>query len=343
VTSIPYLDHLYLQDVFFLEAAQGNENTFWCRLTKSNEHLVLFPMPLLWLDNVLFAARGYLPVAVIHATNLFVAWVLARVASRAFGLSRAAFAATFALFAATQSWGIHLVNLFWPIQVHMYCMLAAFTAGTLLFAEGEARRSTRLFAAAVVCFVVSLFSFGYGVAACCGLLGVAVCRAPWRWSAALAVVVALSFWFYAANMEPTPAAAAAPAAPGLQRLLGMAEYVLWFLSAPVVAWLTPVISGPAANGLALTLAGIALGAALLFVGRHLLRKRRSPARASPPSLVPAPASRVRAPTATRSCSSRSGTRCCWPPRAGCRRASARVRSSARASPCCRCCCVRTCT
>lgn len=272
VPLIPYLDQLWLQDVFFLEAARGNENAFWHRLTKSNEHLVLFPMPLLWLDNELFAARGLSLVAVIHTINLFVAWVLARVASRAFGLSRAAFAAAFALFAATQSWGIHLVNLFWPMQVHMYCMLAAFAAGSWLWAESEARRSARLFAVAVACFLVSLFSFGYGVAACCGLLGVVICRAPWRWSASLALTVGLAFWFYLANMEPT-ARAANPAPPsGGQWLAGIAEYVLWFLSAPLVQWLAPVVPAGAANVIALVLTSFALATALVFVGRHLLRK-----------------------------------------------------------------------
>lgn len=268
---IPYLDHLYLQDVFFFEVEQGREFAFWHRLTWSNEHLMLFPMPLYWLDNELFAARGTLLISLIQLINLFVAAVLARIAGRSFGWGWQSTAVAFAGFAAAQFWALHGVNLFWPKQVHMYCMLGAFTAGTWAYARAEQTRDWRLFLLALACFAVSLFSFGYGIAACCGLLGVAVCRAPWRWAAALALLVAIGFAFYWTHMlHPQRAAAAHPT--GVAWLLGAAEYALWFLSSPVVQLTDQLLPAPAGNVVALVLAGCGLAAALAFLARHLLRR-----------------------------------------------------------------------
>jgi hypothetical protein len=269
---IPYFDHLYLQDVFFFEVERGNENWFWCRLTQSNEHLMLFPMPIYWLDNELFGALGLLPVTVIQLVNLGVAAVLARVLATSLGLSRTVGLTAFAVFAATQFWGIHGVNLFWPKQVHMYCYLAAFAAGTLLYARAEARRSARLYAGALACFGVSLFSFGYGISACCGLFGVVLLRAPWKWSASLAALLALAFWFYLANMAVTPPPPVA-AVEGAEWLKAFAEYVLYFLSSPVVELLDQALPHDLANDLSLRATGLAIVLGLVFVAVHLLKRR----------------------------------------------------------------------
>src|SRR5262245_41659984 len=186
--SLPYLDHLLLQAWFFHEVDEGREALFPFELMRGNEHLVLFPMPLFWLDNELFAARGTLLVGVTHATNLLAAWWLAALARRAFALDRAAWLATIATIAASLELSLHGKNLFWPYQAHLYVWFLGWIAAVRCAEWTDRSGSGRALAATLLCATVGLFSFGFGIASFAALIAFAGLRWPRRGAAIVAAV-----------------------------------------------------------------------------------------------------------------------------------------------------------
>jgi hypothetical protein len=286
--GLPYLDHLLLQAWFFHEVDEGREALFPFELMRGNEHLVLFPMPLFWLDNELFAARGTLLVGITHAINWLCAWWLAGLARRAFALDRAAWLATLAAIAASLAWNVHGQNLCWPYQVHLYVWWLGWIAAARCAEWADRSGSKRALAATLLCATVALYSFGFGIASFAALIAFALLRWPLRRSTVVAAVGAALLALYWFGMARGHLGAGMGDGGWLAHVAAIGGQCLYLLSMPLYFLLCAVLPQAAANVAALALTGAAILFAAFCTARHLRRRQPpEPARTAGALLVTA--------------------------------------------------------
>jgi len=273
IPGLPYLDHLLLQAWFFHEVDQGREALFPFELMRGNEHLVLFPMPLFWLDNELFAARGTLLVGVTHAINWLTAWWLAALVRRAFALDRAVWLATLGTIAASLAWNLHGQNLCWPYQAHLYVWWLGWIAAVRCAEWTDRSGSKRALAATLLCATVALYSFGFGIASFATLIGFALLRWPWRRSAVVAGLGAALLAVYWFGMSRDHLGAGMGDGGLAARVAAIGGHCLYLLSTPPHGLLCMVLPQAAANAAALWLTSGAIAFAGWRTACHLRRRR----------------------------------------------------------------------
>ena len=230
----PYWDMVGLQWHYLHGAAWD----FW--VLADNEHLPIFAMPIFWLDDALFHARGEMLQALILLAAACFAAVTGRQAARAAGSGAAAAAAGW-MVAALSFWLENWENLVFPKQVHMYLALSTFVAASVLVARPGRSPAARVAGVAAL-LTVSTFSFAFGVAGWIAVLCVATARRwPRRALLALLGVFALCLGIYAAlyNRETVGlygSPLAALSRPGLVLM-----YVWTYLATPLVYLLDGVV------------------------------------------------------------------------------------------------------
>lgn len=271
IPLFPYLDQLFLQGLYFYEVDRGREGWFALQTMQANEHVVLFPMPLYWLDNVLFAGRGLFLVAAGQAIDLATAWLLASAARRGLGLRTGTGIGLFAALAAALQWSIHGVNLFWPYQIHLHTWFLFWVVSIRCAARADATRRAWPTVAAMLAASVALFSFGFGIAGLGALTTYALLRWPWRWSLPIAAVGAAELAFYWQAIAQNRLAAGMGDKTLWQRVAHGSEHVLYLLSNPLHELGAAVLPEPAANALALAATALALLAAPCLLWTHLRR------------------------------------------------------------------------
>ncbi len=270
----PYLDQLSLQAFFFREVEQGREAWFPFALYHANEHLLLFPMPLYWLDNELFAANGTFLVVLGQAVSLGCAAMVAALIRRRLGVDRPTALAAFALIAAALFWSLHGVNLFWPYQVQIYTWVFAWMVSVQCAAWADRTHRPAARIAAMVSATVGLFSFGLGIASLLALVVFALARWPRRWSLTVLALGAAQLLLYWSQLAKAVLAVNMNAdASGLpERLAGTPLQLLYLLSQPVYWPLRLLLSEGIANVAALTLTLGALAGSGWMAILHLRRR-----------------------------------------------------------------------
>ncbi len=271
VPLFPYNDQLFLQALFFDDVDNGRESMFPVALLQANEHVVLFPKPLYWLDNVLVAARGTLLVAWAQVASLLAAWWLATPLRQGLGLDRSASIAAHALLAALLLWSLHGMNLFWPYQAHLQLWVLAAVGGARWAARADRTQSSWARAATLGCAVVGLFSFGFGIAAFAALVGATAVRWPWRWKVTSALTAAVLFVVYWQAMAHTRLAAGMGELSAAGRIGHGALHVLYLLSHPLYKLLLVVVPVDLANVAALAVTAPALLGGGVLAWRWLRR------------------------------------------------------------------------
>ncbi|RST86283.1 hypothetical protein EJC49_11300 [Aquibium carbonis] len=259
----PFWDMASLHNVYF---ERPKSNFF---LFRDNEHLPFAVMPLFLADSVLFRAQGVSLVAGILLFNALIAVLLIDEYRRHATRSTVTLVMVSALFFANMFWLIHHENLIWPKQIHMY-MSAGFTllafrslVSVADHADDAVEHRLGHVVSACVLMTIATFSFAYGAVGWIAAILLAVSR---RWPRkALTVLVAaflVNITIYAIFYNTRTLDNHTNPLHALGRPLEVAEYLVYYFSAPVLALMRTVVAEPIARAIALVASSLACMAAI---------------------------------------------------------------------------------